>query len=78
MIVPHERLAADTLTSLIESFVMREGTDYGAQEVGLEQKVDQVRRQVLKGEVLIVFDYETETINLLPREEVRALADAEA
>lgn len=78
MIIPHERLAADTLDSLIESFVVRDGTDYGSAEFSLKQKVDQVRSQILKDEVLIVFDYKTESINLLPRHQVGVLNEAEA
>ncbi|MEX1033068.1 MAG: YheU family protein [Cellvibrionaceae bacterium] len=70
MIIPYERLAPETLESLIESFVMREGTDYGLNEITLERKVDQVRRQIVQDEVLIVFDSKTESINLMPRREV--------
>lgn len=46
MIIPWENLAADTLDSLIESFVLREGTDYGVHEKSLTQKVEDVRRQL--------------------------------
>lgn len=77
MIIPHERLAPETLESLIESFVMREGTDYGDSECNLRDKVEQVRRQILKGEVIIAFDYQSESINLLPREDVPVLSGAE-
>lgn len=78
MIIPHERLAPETLDSLIESFVNREGTDYGRVDFSLEEKLDQVRRQIHRGDVVIVFDYETESINLLPRHEVDVLSEQEA
>lgn len=78
MIIPHERLAPETLDSLIESFVMREGTDYGEAEQSLSDKVEQVRQQVIRGEVIIAFDYQTESINLLPRQEVAVLSEAES
>lgn len=78
MIIPHERLAPETLDSLIESFVMREGTDYGNSECSLRDKVEQVRCQIKKGEVIIAFDYQTESINLLPRRDVSVLSDVEA
>lgn len=32
MIIPWQQLTADTLNNLIESFVLREGTDYGKDE----------------------------------------------
>ena len=38
MIIPWQDLAPETLDNLIESFVLREGTDYGEQERSLEQK----------------------------------------
>lgn len=74
MIIPYERLAPDTLTALIETFITREGTDYGAEEFTLAEKVEQVRRQVQKGEVVIVFDPDSESINLLPRRELDSLS----
>ena len=46
VIIPRQELATDTLNSLIESFVLREGTDYGEHERSLEQKVEDVRRQL--------------------------------
>uniref|UniRef100_UPI0022839764 YheU family protein n=4 Tax=Enterobacterales TaxID=91347 RepID=UPI0022839764 len=52
MIIPWQELATDTLNSLIESFVLREGTDYGEHERSLEQKVEDVRRQLKNGEVV--------------------------
>ena len=33
MIIPHHLLSPDALRGVIEAFVTREGTDYGAQEV---------------------------------------------
>ena len=32
MIIPYKELGAETLTAIIEDFVSREGTDYGAVE----------------------------------------------
>lgn len=70
MIIPHERLAPETLESLIESFVSREGTDYGAAELSFVGKVDQVRTQIFKQEALIVFDDRTDSINIMSRQDV--------
>ena len=65
--VPAERLSADVLRAVIEEFILREGTDYGSYEVSLENKIDQVRGQLSRGEVLITFDPATENCNLLTR-----------
>jgi uncharacterized protein YheU (UPF0270 family) len=65
VIVPHTELSADALHSLIESFVLREGTEYGEREVLLEQKVAQVMRQLERGEARIVFDPTSESIDIV-------------
>jgi uncharacterized protein YheU (UPF0270 family) len=66
--VPHTLLSADALRGLVESFVLREGTDYGAREFTHEQKVAQVMSQLDSGDARIVFDPETESVTLLVRE----------
>ena len=69
MIIPHDQLSPDALQGLIEEFITRDGTDYGEHEIPLTQKVEQVRRQLLRGDVVIVFDVATESISLLTRQE---------
>lgn len=69
IVIPPDRLDADTLTALIEEFVLQEGTDYGDQEASLASKVTQVRRQIDRQEVLITFDEQSERCNLLARHE---------
>jgi uncharacterized protein YheU (UPF0270 family) len=65
MQVPWDRLEPETLTNLIEEFVTRDGTDYGTHEASVAAKVAQVRRQLQRGEAVIVFDEETETCNIV-------------
>lgn len=67
MIIPHEQLSPEALQGLIEEFITREGTDYGWEEVPLATKVEQVKRQIERREVVIVFDQASETVSLLPR-----------
>ena len=43
MIIPWQTLDPQTLNNLIESFVLREGTDYGVQEKTLADKVNDVK-----------------------------------
>lgn len=64
VVVPHADLGADLLRAVIESFVLREGTDYGEKEVPLDQKVERVIRQLERGEAHIVFDPDTESVNI--------------
>lgn len=72
MIIPHQQLARETLDALIEEFVTREGTEYGEQDVPLETKVEQVRRQLERGTVVIVFDAAIATTSLMPADQVPA------
>ena len=67
--IPFKRLDAEILTAVIEEFILREGTDYGAQEVGFSDKVSQVRNQLEIGDVLITFDPKTENCTLLTRQQ---------
>jgi uncharacterized protein len=63
--VPYAQLTTDTLRSVVESFVLREGTDYGEREYSLEQKVGHVMRQLERGEAHIVFDPATESVQIV-------------
>ena len=63
--IPLTALSEDTLRALIEEFVTRAGTDYGAEEKTLEQKMADVRRQLVRGEAKIVFDPESESANIV-------------
>lgn len=64
MVVPHGALSADALRGVIESFVLREGTDYGEREHSLEAKAAQVRAQLERGQARILFDPESNTVTL--------------
>ncbi len=53
MIIPWQELEASTLQSLIESYVLREGTDYGEREYTLQQKVEHVYQQLKAGQIVL-------------------------
>ncbi len=63
--VAPDDLEPGTLRALVESFVLREGTDYGALEVSLDAKVAQVLMQLRRGEAHITFDPATESVNVV-------------
>jgi uncharacterized protein YheU (UPF0270 family) len=67
VVVPHSELSPDALTAVIESFVLREGTDYGERDVPFDTKVMQVRRQLERREADIVFDHNTESVGIVVR-----------
>jgi uncharacterized protein YheU (UPF0270 family) len=65
IVVPYTELSPEALAGLIESFVLREGTEYGERDVSLQDKVAQVTRQLRRGEAQIVFDPQSESIDIL-------------
>jgi uncharacterized protein len=69
--VPYGELPADLLNAVIESFVLREGTDYGEKELSLEDKVARVVSQLKRGEAKIIFDPETESVTIAVRQKGR-------
>lgn len=75
--IPYERLSAEVLSKIIEEFVLREGTDYGDVEFSLEQKIDQVRRQLQHGKVVVVFDPESESVSLETLANIRKRSSGE-
>jgi hypothetical protein len=58
-------LSSDALRGVIEAFVLREGTDYGETHHSLEDKVQQVLRQLERKEARIVFDPNTESVDIV-------------
>ena len=65
--VPYVELAPDLLHAVVESYVLREGTDYGEREFSLAEKVAHVIGRLERGEAQIVFDPETETVSIVSR-----------
>jgi uncharacterized protein YheU (UPF0270 family) len=65
VVVPAGELSAEALRRVVESFVLREGTEYGERDVALEDKVADVMRQLERGEAAIVFDPLSESIDIV-------------
>ncbi len=63
--VPYTSLQPATLRTLIEEFVTRDTTDYGERERTLEEKVEDVMRQLQRREAQVVFDPESGTANVV-------------
>lgn len=63
--IPMDQLSRDAVDGIIESFILREGTDYGVSEVSLEHKKEQIHKQLAKKEIKIVFDPNTESVTLM-------------
>ncbi len=70
MIIPHRELSPEALQGIIEDFVTRDGTDYGEVEATLKEKVDQVKRQLDKGNYFLLYDTELQTIGLVAKDQL--------
>jgi uncharacterized protein YheU (UPF0270 family) len=65
--IPHKDLAPATLRAVVESFVLREGTDYGAEDVPFERKVADVMRQLERREASIFYDPQSDSVDIVVR-----------
>ncbi|UYM15068.1 YheU family protein [Endozoicomonas euniceicola] len=72
MIIPYKDIDPDTLNNLIEEFVTRDGTDNGYDQP-LEQKIESVLKQLQQGEVVVVFDPNLASVNIVPKNTVAAM-----
>ena len=63
--VPYERINPDTLRKMIQEFVTRDGADWGEAGCTLEDKVEQVLRQLKGRKVKVVFDLTSQTANIV-------------
>jgi uncharacterized protein len=69
--VPYGSLEPETLRAVVEEFITRAGTDYGARERSLEEKIADVMRQLRRGEARVVFDPATSSVNIVSKQERR-------
>jgi uncharacterized protein YheU (UPF0270 family) len=71
--VPYDALSAEALQGVIESFVLREGTDYGPHEYTLAEKVGHVRGQLARGDAHVVWDPNTQSVAIVVERAARGL-----
>ena len=72
LVIPWDSLEPETLISLVEEFVTREGTEYGEFDVGLQHKVNRVVAGLREGEYLIVYDRDSQTCNIVTTQQLAA------
>jgi len=72
MIIPLEQLSIETLTAIIEEFILREGTEYGAEDISKQAKILQVKKQLEQGNAVLVYSELHESVNILPSDQFTA------
>lgn len=70
MIIPINEVSNDALYNIAESFVLREGTDYGVEEVSLEEKVAAVLTQLRSGEAVLLYSELHESVDVVPQDQL--------
>lgn len=70
-LIPFDSLDSDTLNNVLNDIVSRDGTDYGEYDLSTEQKREQALRSLKSGEAVLLFDTESETIQLVPKQAVQ-------
>ena len=63
--IPYNQIDPDTLRRMIQEFVTRDGADWAEVGCSLEDKVEQVLRQLSSKQIKVVFDLKSETVNLV-------------
>lgn len=64
MIIPWQSLESDTLRNVVESFILREGTDYGWEELSLAEKTENLLNQIYAESAVIIWSELHETIDI--------------
>jgi uncharacterized protein YheU (UPF0270 family) len=77
IVIQHDNLTEEALQGLIEEFVTREGTDTGYTDGSLEENIEMVKRQLKRGDVIIVYDGDTQTANSVPKKNARIISHEE-
>jgi uncharacterized protein len=64
--IPLERIHPDTLRNMIEEFVTREWSELADSGYTLDEKIEQVMRQLKDKQARVVYDSTSETWNIIP------------
>jgi len=64
--IPHGELSPETLRRVAEEFVTRDGTDYGAIEKTLEEKVERLLTLLREGRAKLYFEAHSQTVHIVP------------
>jgi uncharacterized protein YheU (UPF0270 family) len=65
--IPLGELTDEVLRGVIESYVLREGTEYGARDFTLQEKVDHVLAQLRRRDARIVYNPQDQTVDIVTK-----------
>ena len=73
MIIDHSLISPEALNGLIENFITQEISGESALDFDLTQEVCRVQDQIKSGKIVVTFDPESESFNLLTKENAELL-----
>jgi len=65
VVIPFAELDEQTLRRVVEAYVLREGTEYGAHDVTLDHKVAQVVAQLQCGAATLAYHPDSESVDIV-------------
>ena len=65
MKIPYTESSQEALLGVMDAFILREGTDYGHEEITIDQKRSRVLSMLQSGEAEIVFYQESDHIDIV-------------
>ena len=71
MIINSTDLSPQALLGVVDNFILREGTDYGSQEMAYEKKREALLQKIKNGDAFIAFDAETESVTIISKDEAQ-------
>ncbi len=75
MKIPWQILPPETLESVLEEIVTRDGTDYGLLEKSTAQKVKLARNQLVSERAFLYWDSKSESASLISADQAKVIED---
>ena len=76
LIIPYQQLDAEVLLSVLQEYASRDGTDYGALEYSLADKVAQLQGMLQRKEIFLGFDQASASCDLITAEDAKRFQEA--
>ena len=73
MIVPFEQLSTEALQAIIEDWLSRQSQDLAISTTNRDSLIESVRNQLNSGRLVVTWDDESQTINLIDAEALRGI-----
>jgi hypothetical protein len=72
--IDHSLLNEDTLENLIMDIITRQATDYGAYEIDIQIKKNQLKRKIQTGDAGIIYNADEDSCDIISLEDFKKTA----